>query len=62
MAVTESEINASVRRTQREKNQKAIALLRSWIDSGDAEEQRETFEALKQGLNEHNSSGRIIYP
>ncbi len=62
MAITESELESSVRRAQREKNQKAIALLRSWVETGDAEEQHETFAALKRGLNAHNSSGRIIYP
>lgn len=35
--------------------------LRSFRE-GDAEEQRETFEALKQGLNENHTSDRVIYP
>lgn len=42
--------------------EKARALLRKWDEEGDEEEQRETFEALKKGLNAHQSSGRIIYP
>lgn len=62
MAVTEAEVKESARRAQREKNQKAIALLRSWVEDGDEMEQRETFEALKKGLNAHHSSGRVIYP
>lgn len=41
-----------------------VALLQSWIDEGDEEEQRETFEALKQGLNETRSQNgeRLIFP
>jgi hypothetical protein len=50
------------RQAQREKNQKAIALIQSWIDEGDEDEQRDAFEALKHGLNAHHSSGRIIFP
>ena len=40
------------------------ALLQSWIDEGDEQEQRETFEALKQGLNETRSENgeRLIFP
>ena len=52
----------SRRQVQREKNQRAIALIQSWIDQGDVDEQRESFEALKQGLNAHHSSGRQIFP
>ncbi len=47
---------------EQERRNKAIALLRSWREEGDEAEQRETFEALKQGLNAHHSSGRTIYP
>ena len=42
--------------------QAAIELLRRWREEGDAEEQRETFEALKAGLDENCSSGRRIFP
>ncbi len=35
-----------------EHNQAAIALLRSWIEEGDAEEQRETGEFLIRALAE----------
>jgi hypothetical protein len=62
MVVTEPKADERQRLKQREKNRKAIALLRSWIDDGDEDEQRESFEALKKGLNAHHSSGRIIYP
>ena len=62
MAVTEMEVKESARRAQQEKNKRAISLLRSWLEDGDEEEQRDTFEALKAGLNAHQSSGRIIYP
>jgi hypothetical protein len=62
MVVTEAKPQELDRQKQREKNQKSIVLLRSWIEEGDEDEQRESFEALKQGLNAHHSSGRIIYP
>jgi len=46
---------------QQERNVGLIAALRSFRE-GDAEEQRETFEALKQGLNENHTSNRAIFP
>jgi hypothetical protein len=45
-----------------ERRQAAILLLRSWREEGDETEQRETFEALRAGLNRHHSSRRRIYP
>ena len=45
-----------------ERNQAAIRLLQSWIDEGDEEEQRETFEALKKGLEENRMSDRPLFP
>jgi hypothetical protein len=50
--------------TTETKNTGLAALLQSWIDEGDEEEQRETFEALKNGLNETRAANgeRIIYP
>ncbi|MBM3475163.1 MAG: hypothetical protein FJX75_18020 [Armatimonadetes bacterium] len=39
----------------------AIALLRSWQD-GDAEEQRDTWEFLKQALDEDRPSYRKLFP
>ncbi|HZO89893.1 MAG TPA: hypothetical protein VFB38_16305 [Chthonomonadaceae bacterium] len=47
---------------QRERNQAAIAALRSWREEGDEEEQRETFEALKRGLNESRRGYRVLFP
>jgi hypothetical protein len=47
---------------QRKKNQRAIELLRQWREEGDEDEQRETFEALKEGLNQSHSSYRKIFP
>ena len=47
---------------QRNRNREALELLRRWEDEGDEEEQRETLEALKKGLNEHYSSSRTIFP
>ncbi len=46
---------------QRERNQAAIAALRSWREEGDEEEQRETFEALKRGLNESRRGYRVLF-
>lgn len=45
-------------------NTPLAALLELWIDQGDENEQRETFEALKQGLNETRAANdeRLIYP
>jgi len=40
----------------------AIELLRQWREEGDEEEQRDTFEAIMQGLNEHHSSDRKLFP
>ena len=37
-------------------------LLQSWIDEGDEEEQKATLEAIRQGLNEHHSSCRVMFP
>jgi hypothetical protein len=44
------------------RNAAAIEMLRSWAEEGDEEEQRETFEALKEGLNQNHSSDRVIFP
>lgn len=40
----------------------AIRLLQSWIDEGDAEEQRETGEYLMQALDEDRLSDRKLFP
>ena len=62
MIITEVDPKSDLRNKQRKRNQKAIDLLAIWIEEGDELEQRDTFEALKQGLNKHHSSGRAIYP
>jgi hypothetical protein len=41
---------------------KAIALLESWCESDDAEEQRETFAYLKRVLDEDRLSERKLFP
>jgi hypothetical protein len=43
-------------------NQAAIDLLRSWREEGDEEEQRETWEFLKQALDEDRLSNRPLFP
>jgi hypothetical protein len=45
-----------------DKRSKAIALLDSWIDSGDEEEQRETGNMLIESLDKHRSSPRPLFP
>ena len=42
---------------QMQRNQALIALLDEWVEEGDAEEQRETYECLQQNLpeNQHHS-------
>ena len=47
---------------QREKNQAAIELRRSWREEGDKEEQRRAFEDLKRTLDEDRLGYRKIYP
>jgi hypothetical protein len=43
-------------------NQAAIDLLRFWREEGDEEEQRETWEFLKQALDEDRLSNRPLFP
>ena len=38
------------------------ALVQSWIDEGDEEEQRATLKAIQLGLNENHSSCRVMFP
>jgi predicted DNA-binding protein len=47
---------------QRARNQRAIELLQELREHGDGKEQRETLEALKEGLNASHSSNREIFP
>lgn len=44
------------------KRRRAIELLRQWREEGDEEEQRETWEALKKGLDENRTSYRKLFP
>ena len=47
---------------QRQRNQAAIELLRKWVEEGDEEEQRETFEYLQKALDEDRLSNRPLFP
>jgi hypothetical protein len=40
----------------------AVALLQSWIQDGDAEEQRQTGDLLIQALDEDRPPGRKLFP
>ena len=39
-----------------------VQLIQSWIDEGDADEQRETLEYLIQALDEDRLSDRKLFP
>jgi hypothetical protein len=39
-----------------------VALLQSWIDDGDDQEQKETGDYLVQALDEDRPSGRKLFP
>lgn len=45
-----------------ERRAKAIALLRSWVEEGDEEEQRETGEYLIRALDEDRPEGQKLFP
>jgi hypothetical protein len=45
-----------------DKRDRAIALLRSWREQGDAAEQRETMEFLIKSLDEDRTSDRKLFP
>jgi hypothetical protein len=51
-----------VSQADRARREKAIALAQSWIDEGDEEEQRETWEYLVRVLDEDRSSARKLFP
>jgi hypothetical protein len=40
----------------------AVALLQSWIDHGDAEQQRRTYEYLTRVLDEDRPADRKLFP
>lgn len=45
-----------------ERRAEAIALLRSWVEEGDEEEQRETGEYLIRALDEDRPEGQKLFP
>ena len=45
---------------QMQRNQALIALLDEWVEEGDAEEQRETYECLQQNLPENQQHSRPL--
>ena len=45
-----------------DRRQRAIALIRSWREEGNAEEQRETMEFLIKALDEDRTSDRKLFP
>ncbi len=45
-----------------QKTEELLQLLESWAQDGDAEEQRETWEFLKQALDEDRLSDRRLFP
>ncbi len=47
---------------EQERREKAVALLQSWIDDGDEEEQKETGEYLIRVLDEDRLSDRKLFP
>ena len=64
-STTGEETQEERRRQQIEKNQAAIARLRSWRETTDPEEiqdQKETWEFLKQALDEDRLSYRKLFP
>ena len=63
-SATVPESEEEKRRLQREKNQAAIDLIRSWreVDEEVRREQRETWELLKKALDEDRLSYRKHFP
>jgi hypothetical protein len=46
----------------RQKQTEAVALLQSWLDDEDSEDQQETGEYLIQALDEDRLSERMLFP
>lgn len=57
-----TDVGAQIRAEQIRKNQRAIELLRSWLEEGDEEEHRETGEYLMKALDEDRMSYRKLFP
>ncbi len=55
-------LEAGISDAERERREKAIALLQSWIDEGDEDEQKETGEYLIRVLDEDRLSERKLFP
>jgi hypothetical protein len=47
---------------QRQKNQAAIDLLKSWVDEGDTEADTQAWEVLKTNLDANRLSDRPLFP
>lgn len=47
---------------RQKRNEAAREMLRSWVEEGDEEEQRETWEELKKALDEDRLSYRKLFP
>lgn len=45
-----------------QRKQALLQLLKSWLEEGDEEEQKATWEALKQGLDEDRLPGQKLFP
>lgn len=48
--------------SEQARRDQAVALLQSWIDHGDANEQRATYEYLTRVLDEDRPSDRKLFP
>lgn len=55
-------LDEHVSQAERERREKAIALVQSWIDEGDEDEQKETWEYLVRVLDEDRPSARKLFP
>lgn len=62
LSISQSDLNELRQRAvQAQKNQALIQLLRSWRE-GDEQEQKDTWEYLKQALDEDRLSERKLFP
>lgn len=55
-------LEAHLEKLEQERREKAIAMVQSFIDEGDGEEQRETWEYLVRVLDEDRTSYRKLFP
>jgi len=47
---------------EQQKRQQSVDLLQSWIDNGDSQEQRQTYEYLTRVLDEDRPADRKLFP